>query len=257
MTQIEHGKVVETIRAWLATLPADSEPLVILDTLGKVMPDARNGESAYQRDYRAAGELKKICDDHPGMALLVLHHDRKAVAEDFVSSVSGTNGIAGAADTIIVLTRPRNQNQGLLKVTGRDVVEGEYGVTTSNGIWSLRGESLEEAAAFAEVLRTTDGLADRSSDVVEFVNENPDGVKAADVADAIGMDKKDAGTYLARLLKSGRIKRAKRGVYVPTVGSVGSVGSDESVDPTVPAHSMDILREPRIKSTNQLGNRKG
>jgi hypothetical protein len=37
-----------------------------------------------------------IADAVPGMALVVLHHDRKANSEDFVDSVSGINGIAGA-----------------------------------------------------------------------------------------------------------------------------------------------------------------
>ena len=56
MTRIEHGLVVPTIEAWLQQRVAvDAEPLVILDTLGKVMPEARTGESAYQRDYRVSG----------------------------------------------------------------------------------------------------------------------------------------------------------------------------------------------------------
>ena len=74
---IEPGMVVPTIEAWLARLPHRSDPLVIVDTLGKVMPPATPGESAYARDYRVAGRLKRIADDHPGMALVVLHHDRK------------------------------------------------------------------------------------------------------------------------------------------------------------------------------------
>jgi hypothetical protein len=31
------------------------------------MPDARMGESAYQRDYRVASRLKIICNAIPGM----------------------------------------------------------------------------------------------------------------------------------------------------------------------------------------------
>lgn len=36
-----------------------SRPLVILDTLGKVMPPAHPGEGAYQRDYRVGSKLKR------------------------------------------------------------------------------------------------------------------------------------------------------------------------------------------------------
>ena len=78
-----HGLAVATIEAWLETVD-HPEPLVFLDTLGKVMPPAMNGETPYQRDYKVAGRLKEICDGRPGMSLAALHHDRKASAEDFV-----------------------------------------------------------------------------------------------------------------------------------------------------------------------------
>jgi RecA-family ATPase len=137
ITRLVPGVVVPTIEARLETLDADDEPQVIVDTLGKVMPPELPGESAYQRDYRVAGRLKQIADDRPGMALLVLHHDRKASSDDFVDGASGTNGIAGAADTIIVISRPRSESRGLFKVTGRDVVEAEYAVTVEDGNWTL------------------------------------------------------------------------------------------------------------------------
>jgi len=131
LTRVDHGRVLDTVAAWL-DLQADPA-LVILDTLGKVMPPALNGESAYQRDYRVGSYLKQFADDHPGTTVLVNHHDRKADADDFVDSVSGTHGLAGAADTIVVLTRPRLQDDGLVKVTGRDVPEGEYAVRFQGG----------------------------------------------------------------------------------------------------------------------------
>jgi hypothetical protein len=121
----------------------------------------------------------------PGMSLTGLHHDCKAAAEDFVESVSGTNGIAGAADTIILISRPRNETQGLLKVTGRDVVEGEYAVTIQDGVWELMGESLESAAQAAVTLRATADLGNRSAEILRLVNKHPEGVRAGQVAEAL------------------------------------------------------------------------
>jgi len=81
------------------------------------------------------------------MTLLVNHHDRKAAAEDFVDSVSGTHGLAGAADTVIVLTRSRHETGGLLRVTGRDVAEGEYALRFVDGsTWDLDGPRPRDAA---------------------------------------------------------------------------------------------------------------
>ena len=166
LLRLEQGRVIDTITAWLDR-EHDLPPLVILDTLGKVMPPALLGESSYQRDYRIGTTLKRIADDHAGMCLLTNHHDRKAAAEDWVDTVSGTHGLAGAADTVIVLTRARHETSGLLRVTGRDVPEGEYALTVADGFaWDLDGADLEEAAARAREARLSGGVSDRSAEII-------------------------------------------------------------------------------------------
>ena len=120
------GSVRPRVKVWLDEFQDGPAPLVILDTLGKVMPQTMPGESAYQRDYRIGSDLKALVDAVPGAALVVAHHDRKAEASDFVQRVSGTNGLAGAADTIAVVARARSEAQGRINVTGRDVEENEY-----------------------------------------------------------------------------------------------------------------------------------
>ena len=138
--------------------------MIVVDTLGKVMPPALQGESAYQRDYRVGAALKALADAHPGLAVLVLHHDRKANADDFVDSVSGTHGLAGAADTIVVLCRRRQSADGSLKVTGRDVPENEYALKVIEGkAWQLDGADLAAAAAAARKREDARALGDVSS----------------------------------------------------------------------------------------------
>jgi AAA domain/FaeA-like protein len=226
MTTVQPGLVVVTIEAWLARHPA-AEPLVVLDTLGKIMPPALIGESSYSRDYRVGGVLKGLADGQPGSALVVNHHDRKAGSEDFVDKVSGTNGLAGAADTIIVVARQRHEANGIVEITGRDVREGRYAVTFDGkrGLWSLNGDDLTSAAQVAVARRASEGLDERSRQVVAYVTENPEGVRAAEVASALDIEVHQARTYLSRLAESDRIVRAERGLYRP-VASVASVASD-------------------------------
>jgi hypothetical protein len=222
VTDVQPGQVIATIAAWMARY-RDAAPLVILDTLGKVMPPALPGESAYQRDYRIGSALKRTADAHPGAALLVNHHDRKAGSEDFVDSVSGTHGLAGAADTVVILTRPRLEEAGVLKVTGRDIAEGEYAVTfKANSAWQLDGATLADAAGKAAVVRTTAGVGDRLAEVIAYVAKWPAGVRPADVAKDLYIDPRTAATYLGRAVSSGRLHKPARGLYTPVV-SVGSV----------------------------------
>jgi hypothetical protein len=238
LTRIPPEKPAEAvITAWLKLFPG-GRPLVILDTLGKVMPPALPGESAYQRDYRIGSILHDLCDTHPGLTLLVNHHDRKAASADFVDSVSGTNGLAGAADAIIVVQRERLATDGLLKVTGRDVPEGEYALRFSDGYcWQLDGADLAEAAKRAQqaqaTAQATAGLGDRSAEVVAAVQRHPEGTTPAEVAAEVRMDAHAARTYLARLVEAGRIARSGRGRYTPvaSVASVASEGGDGDLPP--------------------------
>lgn len=211
-----HGTpVIDLIGAWLG-VNGHLDPLVILDTLGKVMPASNPGESAYQRDYRIGSALKRLTDSHPGSTLLVVHHTRKAEGADWMDSTSGTQGLNGSADFTVSLARARNESEAVFRVTGRDVRENEYAMTSSNGMWRLAGSSLTEAAQAALSLKSTTGLKDRAADVVAYVNAHPEGVRAADVADAISeLDGDQARVYLARLFKADRIAKPTPGLYTP------------------------------------------
>ena len=83
--------------------------------------------------------LASIVKARPGLALVAVHHDRKADADDFLDSVSGSNGITGAADTVLVLRRSRGSADAVLHVTGRDVEEDDHALRFDAGRWELTG----------------------------------------------------------------------------------------------------------------------
>lgn len=221
VTQVTPSTVLAMIGAFVREHPDTG--LIVLDTLGKVMPPADPGESAYQRDYRVGGRLKVLADTHEGLSLVVLHHDRKAASDDFVDAVSGTNGLAGAADTIVVLDRRRQSTDGALKVTGRDVHEAEYALNMSDGMWRLDGADLTEAEHQAAVRRVTVNLSDTNADLVAFVG-GAGTVTPAQVGARLGISAKEASDRMGDLVKSGRLVRAGRGKYV----SAGTSESHES-----------------------------
>lgn len=196
-------------------LHSGARPLVILDTLGKVKPPRRPGDDPYQSDYAIGGRLKEMIDTEPGATLLCVHHTRKAESVDFVDLVSGTQGIAGAADFVLLLSRKRHEDTATLAVTGRDVPEAEYALTTAAGRWILDGNDLAEAAATARTRREFGDLGDRSIDALAFVNARPMGTRPAELADHLGIDADTAGRYLRRLAAAGRIGRRSRGTYKP------------------------------------------
>jgi len=228
LTFAHPGDVAATIDAWLDVY-GDRDPLVVLDTLGKVMPPAMPGEGAYNRDYRIGSKLKALADAHPGTCLIVVHHTNKRTAgDDWMDSTSGTNGLNGAADFTVTLTRTRGSNAGTLKVTGRDVPESEYAVTSDDGRWTLDGNTLADAARAATQRQQTDNLGERSSEIVAFVTEQGRPVTPKEVESAL--DLPDARRYLARLVEGGRLARSGRGQYM-SVPTNPSVPTESLLDP--------------------------
>ena len=225
-TSIEPGQVVALIDEWL-TYQGD-QGLVVIDTLGRVMPAAHPGGSQYLHEYRVGARLQTLVSRRPGAGLTVIHHQRKAASEDFVDSVSGTHGLAGAADTIIAVTRDRGGDEGLLRITGRDIDETELALTFDTG-WTLFGCSLGAAVSAATEVKTRSALGDRSSEIVAFVNSRSEGTSASDVTKALGLDEDTAGRYLRRAAKASRIDKATRGVFLPLPGvrSVRMSASDD------------------------------
>ena len=220
VTELGEAKVIETIRDYMGKF-AGLDPVVILDTLGKVMPPAGNA-SQYGHDYRMLSALKETADAVPGSSLVIVHHTRKSEGGDFLDAVSGTQGIAGAADTVLVLKRDRHDKTATLQVTSRDAEEGEYSLTMTDGTWNLNGGDLVASAAAAQSVKQTKGVGDRMAEVIETVGRFPQGIKPKDLATLMSIDDGQARTYLRRAFESDRISNPSRGLYTP-VTSVSSV----------------------------------
>jgi len=214
ITRVPDRAYVATVAEYLA-LKAGLKPLVVLDTLGKAMPPVRPNETTYQRDYRVVGTLKELVDDHPGSSIILVHHTRKSETSDFIDAVSGTQGLAGAADTIMLLKRERHEARAVLHVTSRDAQEGTYGLSFDAGVWTLAGNTLAEASREAATTVQTAGLGDRMAEIIAFVSQRPQGVRRADVAEALGMQPDDAGKYLRRAHEAGRVANPSRGLFSP------------------------------------------
>lgn len=265
-TKIAPGTANATIRAWLRRREDPRHAVVVVDTAAKVRPPSLSATSnAYGEDYAFGTALKSIADDHPGMALLVVHHTRKAVSDDFVQSVSGTNGFPGAADTILILSRPRGESEAVLSMTSRDMPETEYRLQTlPEGGWKLSGGSLEASALAQANATATDSLGEVSAKIVRFINSKPNGVKTTDVAKAVGEDPNKVRTYLRRLLEAGRIDQPQRGYYTPvtTVTSVTSKGDQPQlltlvtdVTPLLEAEAGELIAagpQPQMAIINAL-----
>jgi RecA-family ATPase len=133
------------LQSWMSGHP--QARLVLIDTLQMIRGDRKKTDGVYADDYAAVGSLKTLADKS-GVSFLVVHHLRKESAGDPLESVSGTAGITGSADTILVLKREPKDSFGLLYVRGRDVPENEIAMQfdEATGKWLRLGAPTISAA---------------------------------------------------------------------------------------------------------------
>lgn len=191
------------IAGWLDENP--DARLVVIDVFTKVRGTPPPGmNSAYEADYAAISRVKRLADTY-AVPILLVHHVRKAAAEDFLATVSGTNGLAGAADAVLVLERPRAQANGVLHVTGRDVDETDYALSfnPTAGAWSLLDGPADEY-----LLQDTRALISR------YVREQP-GAKPAQIATAVGRKPDTIRQTCTRMATDGQLRTEPGGRYYP------------------------------------------
>ena len=185
--------------------------LIIIDVLAKVRGATPPGADPYQADYAAIGRFKALADRY-GVAIVLVHHVRKMASEDFLAEVSGTFGLAGAADATLSLKRGRGQADGVLHVTGRDVDEAEYAAAfdPERGAWTLLDGPAD-----------THALGDLRHRIRTHLETNP-GSSPKQVAEAIGPGQYDnIRRYLNRMLEDGQVVSPARGRYaLPGVSTV-------------------------------------
>ena len=130
----------------LALKEQPSTGLLFIDTLQMVRDNVSSKVNAYAQDYRDLSALKKIADDH-NICIFLVHHNRKEHdGSNVFNDMTGSTGIAGVADTCMVLRKEdRFGNDAVLNITGRDIEEKRLKLTMRKNVWEVT-EALDTSA---------------------------------------------------------------------------------------------------------------
>ena len=105
--------------------------MVVIDTLQKIR---NNIDTKYGADYMELSVLKSIAD-RLQIAIILVHHNRKARDSNPNNLISGTNGISGCADGLLVFTR--NGENAKLHISGRGAPSLELNLKREKAKWIL------------------------------------------------------------------------------------------------------------------------
>lgn len=200
----------DRIATWLEAHP--DARLVIIDVFAKVRGSTGRDTDAYTADYAAVTALKTLADRF-GVSFLVVHHTRKQAAEDFLDAVSGTAGIAGAADAVLVLSRARNTSEAKLSITGRDVEEAEYALAfdPTIGTWTL-----------LDVPAYTVNLTNERRKILAVIAETP-GLTPKVIAEQTGLSHDVVKQLVRKMVDAGQLDTDGDGHYLEPHSPVHSV----------------------------------
>jgi hypothetical protein len=205
--------------------------VLIVDTFGRWR--LLEGKNGYQADVEAMSALVKITYSRPKLAQLVLTHTNQMPVSDdnWITAFSGTNGIIGVPDTLVLGTRASvRTDEGMVRITGRYHANNDWMLTRAGKLWR-RADGPMVPPRFGE----------RSAEIIRAVFEfGQDGCGAADLEGKLSLDRGALDSYLRRLAANGQLRKLGRGRYVhpdvPHEDPLSDV-SDVSDSATEPSNS--------------------
>jgi AAA domain-containing protein len=179
---------------------AKNPRLVIIDTFAMVRAPKKRDQGNYEADYDAVAELRAFASQH-GVAVVLVHHLRKQDSDDPFDTVSGTLGLTGAADTILVLKR--DTNGIVLHGRGRDLIEIEKAVTFNphTCVWTIEGE-----------IRQVRNSNQRKA-ILAAMGEIQLPASPAEIATSAGMSHTNVRQLLLKMIDDGTVTKCDYGKY--------------------------------------------
>jgi RecA-family ATPase len=189
------------LAGWLDANPGAR--LIIVDVLRKVRPLGDGRGNMYNEDYDSMGALKALADKY-GIAVVAVHHTRKMADDsDVFNEVSGSTGLTGAADAILIAKRSRNTAEAVLHVTGRDINEQEHGLIwhPERCAWTLSDEPV--------VFST---MGDTRRQILEHIRGH-EGDSPAEVSQAVSLQAPTVRQTMRRMVDDNQLSTDGEGRY--------------------------------------------
>jgi len=159
------------------------------------------------------------------------------MAEDEVESVSGTLGLTGGADAILVLRRQRESKCGTLFITGRDVEERKIQLdwNPEHCLWSVSKNQDDPESSLAPEQR-------RVLSILRTLNKP---VSIMDINASLKKDYEAAARLIRRMATDGLLKKHGYGLYelplCPTMSDCPTDENDLEIPDFWPVGQSDIV----------------
>lgn len=169
--------------------------LIVVDTLIGIRPRRARSEDPYEADKSFTQALTNLCHDHH-IAMVLIHHSRKADGSDITDDATGSTGLTGGVDNYAALRLSRTEKgMGEFLLTGRDIeIDGDLTLK-----WDSRFAQWN--AIDAEPVQN---LTPERRDVLGLLEDRP-GLKIKEVALLLKRDEGGTSRLLSEMKKAGLV----------------------------------------------------
>ncbi len=227
--RIDEGGLSD-IEAWCRQAP--NPKAIIIDTLAKLRPSKVLRKTQYELDYESLSGLHRIALEFH-VAIIVVHHTRKAEADDVFDTVSGTLGLTGAADSILILSK--RSGKAALHARGRDIEDSETALQFDSATcrWTALGKAADVFVSYER------------SRIQVALGQAPDPMSPKELMLATGIKNRNAiDLLLLKMVRDGQIEKAARGKYAMS-GKIGKkdAAAKQAIDPVTGFSTPAILSD--------------
>lgn len=194
LKRVNEGGIAQ-LESWCQKV--DKPRLIIIDTMKTMKPASK--QVGYESDYDATQPYRELVEKY-GVSVLLVHHTRKAEANsDPLDAISGSVGLSGSVDSLMVLNRARHENTARLFVTGRLMREQDMALDFKDGVWTYLGDGrMADASA----------LQRKVLDAIREGLDSPN-IIAKDIGEPLSTVKRN----LRQMLDDGIIRQSSYGKY--------------------------------------------
>ncbi|MFC2003109.1 AAA family ATPase, partial [Chloroflexota bacterium] len=172
--------------------------LIVVDIIKRITRKKGRG-TTYDEDYDSIQPLQELAIKR-GVAILGVHHTRKALSDDPIEMVSGTFGFTGGADSIIVVQRVA-EGESKFSFSGRDISMQELAMqfNEKNHRWTCLGDA------------DSHFISDERERIIDCLGD--DSLSPSEVSRLLGKNPSTTRTMLFKMLRDGQLEKDSKGKY--------------------------------------------
>jgi len=196
---------LKAIENFIIQIPETS--LIIIDPIAKIWPISTSGKkdlnrTIYHNDYDIISSIKRISDKY-NVSILCNHHlTKNQKGTDPLGLLSGSMGISGGIDTVMILRRTRSKSSGTLFITGRDVYEKteEVEFNEKTGWWKFLGDRKPL-------------LTEATIELLNMLKKHILPIKLASLCQIMNKSPQNINKMLKVLVENGNVEKTGIGLY--------------------------------------------